>query len=88
MDNDDALTDDETMKTLVRRDLVMNVFKHGQWGTYRHVPLKPGNRIYCETRMSYGVVYVFRFCVIIELIPGIFNIYMRVTDEALLATTN
>ena len=35
--------DNETMDKLVKRDLIMNVRKDGQWGSYRHMPMTGGN---------------------------------------------
>ena len=42
MDQQQASLDNGTMESLVNRDVLNNVFKNGQWGSYRHVPLDSG----------------------------------------------
>ena len=42
MDDSVPLLDDKVMQMLVSRDLFMNVYKNGEWGSYTHFPLKPG----------------------------------------------
>ena len=42
MDGTSAEIDDGTVQEIVRRDLIMNVYKNGQWGSFRHLPLESG----------------------------------------------
>lgn len=42
MDGASVDLDDNVMKMLVSRDLFMNVYKNGVWGSYQHLPLEPG----------------------------------------------
>jgi len=37
--------DSEKFRCILEKDLVMNVFKSGKWGSMRHVPLPKGNQL-------------------------------------------
>ena len=45
MDGDEKLLDRTTMESLVGRNLIVNVYQNGQWGSYRHIPIENGKNI-------------------------------------------
>ena len=46
--NDNKTIDNKTMNSLTEKDLAMNVYLNGEWGSYRHSALKPGNICYLQ----------------------------------------
>lgn len=40
--------DSQDFATLMKKDLVMNVFRDGQWGSFRHLPLTTGQMLPVE----------------------------------------
>ena len=44
--DDNKTIDNVTINSLTEKDLAMNVYSNGEWGSYRHSALKPGNICY------------------------------------------
>jgi hypothetical protein len=38
----DTVTPPEDLSAVYSKDLVINVFRDGQWGSFRHIPLQSG----------------------------------------------
>ena len=43
MDGNATDLNSDVIKKLIDSDMAKNVYKNGEWGCYRHLPLAPGN---------------------------------------------
>jgi hypothetical protein len=87
-DKDPVSLPEGELRAVYSKDLVMNVFRDGQWGSFRHLPLQPG-MLMMEVKVGFNMQRAWRQELLntLCLIPHFLLVILNITRSSLIRVT-